>query len=72
MCAAGRGAMHLETKPLKMMPFRRVHMTDMGLSCNRRELNGDQQDRRSKYPQTFASRSHESLLPYDPRPGNNG
>ena len=46
---------------LKMVPIRTV--TGMGLGCDRRELNGDQQDRRSKNPQECAGRSHARSLP---------
>jgi hypothetical protein len=35
-------------------------------------LNGDQEDRRSNYPQKCSGRSHAQLLLYDPGQGNNG
>jgi len=58
--------------PQKMMPIRRVDMTDMGVGCDRRELNGDQKDRRPNHPQKCSGRSHAQLLLYDPGQGNNG
>jgi len=77
MSGASRSAMSLktvslETLPLKMVPIRPGPMTDMGLGCDRRELNDDQKDRRPKYPQKCAGRNHAQLLPYDPSRGNNG
>ena len=56
----GHGAMRLRLKALglKAMPIRAVRMTDMGLGCDRRELNGDQQDRRPKDPQKLSGRIH--------------
>jgi len=67
MRGASRSAMSL-----KMVLIRPVRMTDMGLGCDGRELNDDQQDRRPNYPQNCSGRSHEQLLPYDPSQGNNG
>ena len=49
--------------PLKMVAIGRVPVTDMGFGSARRELNGDQQDRRPKHPQQFADRSHAQLVP---------
>jgi hypothetical protein len=36
----------------------------MGPGSDRRELNGDQQDRRPDYPQQCAGQSHAQLVPY--------
>ena len=66
------GGMSLEMVSLEMVPIRRVPMAGMGLGCDRRELNGDQEDRRSNYPQKCSGRSHTQLLLYDPGQGNNG
>jgi hypothetical protein len=58
--------------PLNMLPVRRgVPMTDMGVGCDRRELNGDQKDRRPNYPPKCSGRSHAQLLLYDRSQGNN-
>jgi hypothetical protein len=66
----GGGAMSLDAVSLmvslNMGPIRRVPMTDMGLGCERRELNGDQKDRRPNYPQKCSGRAHVQLLLYDP------
>jgi hypothetical protein len=48
---------------VKTVPVMAVRMSDMGLGCDRSELNGDQQDRRPKHPQKRAGRSHEQPLP---------
>ena len=69
---ASGGAGSLEMVPLNMVPIRRVPMTDMGVGCDRRELNDDQKDRRPNYPQKCSGRSHAQLLLYDPGQGNNG
>ena len=55
---ARRGTMRVKTMPL-MVPVK--PMTDVGLGSNRRELNGDQQDRRPDYPQQCAGQSHAQL-----------
>ena len=62
----GRSVMRLRLKALdlKAMPLRAVRMTDMGPGCNRRELNGDQQDRRPKDPQKLSGRIHGRTVPY--------
>jgi hypothetical protein len=57
---------------LKMVPVRRAPMTGMGIGYDRRELNSDQEDRRSNYPQKCSGQSHAQLLLYDPGQGNNG
>ncbi|MBB5055033.1 hypothetical protein HNQ36_005044 [Afipia massiliensis] len=49
--------------PLKMVAIGRVPVSDMGLGSDRRELNGDQQDRRPKHPQQCADQSHAQLIP---------
>jgi hypothetical protein len=59
---AGGRAGSLEVT-LNMVTIRRVHMTDMGIGCDRRELHGDQEDRRPNYPQECAGRSHAQCLP---------
>lgn len=56
--------LRLNALGLKPMPIRAVRMTDMGLGCDRRELNGDQQDRRPKDPQKPSGRIHGQTLPY--------
>jgi len=68
----GRSAMRLRLKALdlKAMPIRAVRMTDMGLGCDRRELNGDQQDRRPKDPQKLSGRIHGRTVPYGRSQGN--
>ena len=48
---AGGSAGCPDDGPLNMVPVRRVPMTDMGVGGDRRELNGDQQDRRSNHSQ---------------------
>ncbi|MDB5575647.1 MAG: hypothetical protein JWR80_823 [Bradyrhizobium sp.] len=58
--------------PLNKVPIRRVPMTDMGVGCDRRELNDDQKDRRSDHPKKCAGRSHAQVLLYDPGQVNNG
>jgi hypothetical protein len=42
----------------------------MGVGGNRRELNGDQKDRRPDYPQQCAAQGHAPLLPYGPSERN--
>ena len=49
----------LEIMSLDAVALRPVAMTGMGPGLNRRELHGDQQDRRSKNPQKRAGQSHE-------------
>lgn len=66
-----RNAMSVGMVPLKVS-FSPVAVSGMGLGCDRRELNGDQEDRRSNYPQNCSGRSHAPLLPYGPSQGNNG
>ena len=68
----GCGARRLRLKALglKAMPIRAVRMTDMGLGCDRRELNGDQQDRRPKDPQELSGRIHGRTIPYGRSHGN--
>ena len=56
--------MRLNALDLKALPIRAVRMTDMGLGCDRRELNGDQQDRRPKDPQKLSGRIHGRTVPY--------
>jgi len=69
---AGGSAVSLMV-PLNMVPVRRgVSMTDMGVGCDRRELNDDQKDRRPHHPQKCSGRSHVQLLLYDPGQVNNG
>lgn len=58
--------------PLNMVTIRRVTMTDMGVGYDRRELNGDQENRRPNYPQQCAGRSHAQLLPYGSSERNSG
>jgi hypothetical protein len=70
MGGSGRSAMCVKMVCVKMVPIRTV--TGMGLGCDRRELNGDQQDRRSKNPQECAGRNHRALLPYGSSEGNKG
>jgi hypothetical protein len=67
MGGASRSAMSL-----KMLSIRRVPVTDMGVGCDRRELNDDQKDRRPNHPQKCSGRSHAQLLLYDPGQVNNG
>jgi hypothetical protein len=69
---AGGSAKSLKMRSLKMVPIRRVPMSDVGPGSDRRELNGDQQDRRPNYPQQCAGRSHAQLLPYGPSERNSG
>lgn len=54
------------------VPARPVHMTDMGLGCNRCELSGDQQDRRSQNPQKRAGQNHGRMLPHGRSRRNKG
>lgn len=63
------GAMRVKNMPL-MLPIR--PMTDMGPGRDRRELNDDQEDRRSNYPPNCSGRSHVQVLLYDPGQVNNG
>ena len=49
-----------------MVPVPVGSVPDMGLGCDRRELNGDQKDRRPNYPQKCSGRAHVQLLLYDP------
>lgn len=58
--------------PLKTVLIRAVRMTDMSLGRDGRELDYDQKDRRPKYSQKHAGRSHEKMLPYGPSQGNSG
>ena len=58
--------------PLNMVTIRRVTMTDMGVGYDRRELNGDQEDRRPNYPQQCAGRGHAQLLAYGSSERNSG
>ena len=67
--ARGR-AMRVKTVSL-MVRIGPVAMTAMGVGCDRRELNGDQEDRRSNYPPKGSGRGHAPLLLYDPGQGNN-
>lgn len=60
-------AMRVKTVRL-MVPIRSV--TDMGFGGDRRELNGDQKDRRSNHSQQCAGQSHAQLLPYGPSERN--
>ncbi len=69
MYDARHRAMRVKTKPL-MVPI--SSMTDMGVGGDRRELNGDQKDRRPHHPQKCSGQSHAQLLLYDPSQGNNG
>ncbi len=68
----GGGAGSLEMVSLEMMPIRGVPMADVGVGCDRRELNDDQKDRRANHPQKCSGRSHVPLLLYDPAQRNNG
>jgi len=72
MSAGRRRAMLLKMVALEVVPVSPVPMTGVGLGRDRRELNGHQQDRRSKHSQKRAGRSHKSKLPYGPGQGNNG
>ena len=72
MGGGGRGAMGVKMVRLKLVSVRPVAVTGMGLGCDRRELNGDQEDRRPNHPQNCSGRSHAQLLPYGPSQGNNG
>ena len=69
---AGGNTGSLKMVTLKMVPLRRVPMSDMGLGSDRRELNGDQQDRRPHYPQQCAGQSHAQLVPYGSSERNRG
>ena len=72
MSDAGGGAMSLMV-PLNVVPLNMVTIRPvggMGLGSDRRELNGDQQDRRPDYPQQCAGQSHAQLLPYGPSERN--
>ena len=62
----GCGARRLRLKALglKAMPIRAVRIADMGLGYDRRELNGDQQDRRPKDPRKLSGRIHGRTVPY--------
>ena len=71
MRVARRRAMRVMTVRL-MVPLGRVPMSDMGVGCDRRELNDDQKERRSNHPQKCSGRSHAQLLLYDASQGNNG
>lgn len=64
-----RRAMRVMTMRL-MVRIGTVPMTGMGLGGDRRELNGDQKDRRSNYPPKCSGRGHARLLLYDPGQGN--
>jgi len=68
----GRGAMGVKMVCLKLVSVRPVAVPGMGPGCERRELNGDQEDRRPNHPQNCSGRSHAPLLPYGPSQGNNG
>ncbi len=67
---AGRGAESLVS--LNVVSISRVDMTDMGVGCDRRELNDDQKDRRPNHPQKCSGPGHVQLLLYDPVQVNNG
>ena len=57
--------------PLNVVPVSYMTMTDMGIGCDRHELNGDQEDRRANHSQQCSGPSHAQLLLYDPGQGNN-
>ena len=61
-CGARR--LRLKALGLKAMPIRAVRIADMGLGYDRRELNGDQQDRRPKDPRKLSGRIHGRTVPY--------
>lgn len=56
--------MSVNVVPLKMLAIRRGTVTDMGVGGDRRELNGDQKDRRPDHSQQCAGQGHVQLLPY--------
>jgi hypothetical protein len=51
---------------MKSVAIGHMRKTGMGLRCKRRELNDDQQYRRSNHSQKHAGRNHEQLLPRGP------
>ena len=71
MGIGSRSAMSVNMVPLKVS-ISPVSVSGMGPGCDRRELDGDQKDSRSNYPQNCSGRSHAPLLPYGPSQGNNG
>ena len=54
----GRSAMGMKMLRLKLVPVRLVAVPAMSPGCDRRELNGDQKDRRPDHPQNCSDRSH--------------
>ena len=63
---AGGSAGSLMVEPLNIVPVRRAPMADMGVGGDRRELNDDQQDRRSNHSQKCSGQGHVQQLLYDP------
>jgi hypothetical protein len=72
MCDAEPSARPFMTRLVMMLHIGPVTVTAMGVGCDRRELNDDQQDRRPNHPQECSGRSHVQSLPYGPSQRNNG
>jgi hypothetical protein len=66
------GLVTVNTVRLQLVPVGGLPVANMSLGADRRELNGDQQDRRSKHPHQCAGRNHAQLVPYGPDEGNSG